>query len=122
MTFQDFLKSKIATGLLGVVLVLVMVIAARVLIQKHQIDKEVAKLQTQADKVKKDNEQLASLIKYFDTPQYQEKQAREKLNLKKDGEFVVGLPNASGTDLSTQVQSSQKSNPKQWFDYFFSHE
>jgi hypothetical protein len=54
----------------------------------------------------------------LNTPEYQEKQAREQLNLKKQGEFVVGLPSgdSSATDAS---QPKKVSNARLWFDYFF---
>src|SRR6185436_18688403 len=99
---QEFLKSRIATVALSGVLIFVMVITARIFVQKRVVDREIAKLQDQMERVKKDNEQLSSLIQYLNTTEYQERQAREKLNLKKDGEFVVVLPqgSTSGTEAT----------------------
>ena len=119
MNFHSFLKSKFATWLLGVVLLLIMIFTAKVLIEKYRIDKEISKLQAQIEKIKKNNEQLTSLVKYYNSPSYQEQQAREKLNLKKDGESVVALPQQDTRDASQQVQDQKQSNFKQWFDYFF---
>ncbi len=119
MNFHAFLKSKFATWLLGVVLLLIMIFTAKVLIEKYRIDKEISKLQAQIEKIKKNNEQLTSLVKYYNSPSYQEQQAREKLNLKKDGESVVALPQQDTRDASQQVQDQKQSNFKQWFDYFF---
>ncbi len=122
MNWQTFLKSRAATYVLGAVLVLVMIFAAKILIQKYRVDKEISQLQAEVDKVRKNNDQLSSMIKYFATAAYQEKAAREKLNLKKDGEFVVGLPNTSGNDTIAENNLSKTSNIKQWFNYFFTHE
>ena len=122
MNFQLFLKSKFATWLLGIDLLLIMIITAKVLISNYQVNQQIAKLQAQAAKIKKDNDQLSYLIKYYNTPAYQEQQAREKLNLKKDGESVVALPQTDTSDVSQQVQTQKQSNFKQWFDYFFSTE
>lgn len=104
--------------LLAAVLLVVSLFSGRVIYQQYTVNKEIKELQNQAEKIKKDNEQLTELIKYFGTQEYSDKQAREKLNLKKEGEFVVGLPQDSGNE---QVASApaQKSNLSQWFDYFF---
>lgn len=119
MTWHDFLKSKMVTWLLLVLFLFVLTITIKSYTQKYQIDKEIAKLEGEAEKVKRENDQLASLIEYLKTPDYQEKAAREKLNLKKDGEYVVVLPpNASDAD-STQTGVKSQSNASQWFNYFF---
>jgi cell division protein FtsB len=121
--FQEFLKTKIATILLSGVLIFVMVITARIFVQKRVVDREISKLQTQMEKIKKDNEQLSSLVQYLDTPEYQEKEAREKLNLQKDGEHVVVLPQ-NGDVASAQEQQNtgaKPSNYKLWFNYFFNN-
>ncbi len=123
MTWQDFIKSRGATWALMPLLIVILVLAARSLIQKRQIDKQIASLQAQSEKIKRDNEQLSGLIKYFNTPDYQEKQAREKLNLKKEGEFVVVLPNDQDVAAVTQpTETSTETNPKLWYKYFFHHE
>ncbi len=119
MEFQDFLKSRMATWLLTTAVVLVLVAFGRVSWQKYQIDKEIAKLEEQAQKIQKDNEQLSHLIKYFNTEDYQEKQAREKFNLKKEGEVVVGLPEESSEAEGGVAGSISGSNAKKWFSYFF---
>ena len=120
MTWNSFLKSRLATILLGTALVFVMITAAKTLIQKHRIDKEIRNLQDQVERIKKNNEQLTYLIKYFDTPEYQEKQAREKLNLRKDGEYVVVLPENNQGEVAGSSQGGHESNFKLWFNYFFS--
>ena len=119
MTSKRFLESKKATILFSIALIFVMVFAAKILYQKYQIDREIANLQKQADKIKQDNNQLSYLIQYFSTEQYQEKEAREKLNLQKEGEHVVVLPNGSNMDESNAQINQNQSNIKKWFDYFF---
>jgi cell division protein FtsB len=117
---KEFLNTKLATVSLSLVLILVMIITAKILVQKRVIDREVAKLQDQTEKIKKDNEQLSSLIQYLNTPEYKEKEAREKLNLVKEGEHVVVLPqgDVSGATNSKE-DKNRSSNYKVWLDYFF---
>lgn len=118
MAWENFIKSRFATFALGAVLVVVMLFAGRIILQKFQVDSEISKLQDQIEKIKKNNEQLSYLVKYFDTPEYQEKQARERLNLKRDGEYVVVLP--QNINNQEAPESAEKPNAKQWFNYFFS--
>lgn len=121
MELQDFFKSKVMTWLLLAVILVMSVGFGRVYLQKRQIDKEIAKLEERADKVAKDNEELSYLVKYFNTPEYQERQAREKLNLKKEGEVVIGLP-AESQEADTQVAANEtKNHAKEWFEYFFAN-
>lgn len=120
MSWQYFFKSRVASWVMSIALLFVMVFAAKILIQKYKVDKEIAKLEDQAQKIKKDNEQLSSLVQYFNTPEYQEKAARERLNLQKNGEIVVGLPSISETVAGAQTTAGNSSNYKKWFDYFFS--
>ena len=122
MSWDSFIQSRWATYILGVILIFVMVLAARIVISKYQIDAQINKLEAEAAKVKKDNDQLSILNQYLKTPDYQDKAAREKLNLKKDGEVVVGLPNNDDASVSgSQTQATAQSNFRQWFNYFFSN-
>lgn len=123
MSWSEFIKSRGATWALIPVMVIMLVLAARTMIQKRQIDRQIASLEAQAEKIKRDNDQLSGLIQYFNTPDYQEKQAREKLNLKKEGEFVVVLPNDQEVAAVTQtIEPPVQSNAKLWLNYFFRHE
>ena len=94
--------------------------ATRLYLQKRQVDAEIRKLQAQADEIAQNNQELSGLIKYLNTPEFAEKQAREQLNLKKDGEYVVVLPD---TDEPASPDAAQPkagtANPSLWFDYFF---
>ncbi|MEJ0021165.1 MAG: septum formation initiator family protein [Candidatus Doudnabacteria bacterium] len=120
MSWNGFFKSRLTTWGMSIVLLLVMVFAAKILIQKYQVDKETAKLENQVQKIKQDNQQLSSLIQYYGSQDYEEKAAREKLSLQKNGEYVVGLPQQDETNPSTQTKTGSGSNYKKWFNYFFS--
>ena len=108
--------------MLSLALVLVMIITARILVQNRTVDREIAKLAAQVEKVKKNNDELSSLVKYLNTPEYQEKEAREKLSLRKDGEYVVVLPESDQSIAGAGTEKVQEANYKKWFNYFFSHE
>ncbi|MBU2025218.1 MAG: septum formation initiator family protein [Patescibacteria group bacterium] len=98
--------------------------------KKYQIQKEVQDLKNQAAQIEHDNQKLKGLIDYFKTQNFSEKEAREKLNVKKEGESLVilksqddnlsGKKNNSNSKLQDPDQESLNiPNPLKWWDYFF---
>lgn len=120
MNFQTFLQSRFGTVILSLALVFVLVITAKLLMQKTEVEKEIEELKARSEEVNKQNQDLAQLINYLNTDTFKERQAREQLNLKKEGEYVVALP--KGSELSETTDSEgQISNPRKWFNYFFAN-
>jgi cell division protein FtsB len=112
--------------------------------QRYQLNKEYAALQAEIQKYEQKNQKQKGLNKYFETSLFSEKEAREKLNVKREGENVVylkpvkeeendleendletsqepGLPNEENSDnLNQEEQAAQNlPNPKKWWNYFF---
>ena len=121
MEFQDLLKSKFTTAILIGMLGLVLFVTAKLFMQKYEVQREIAALEERADRIQSENQELSELINYFQTDEYKERQAREKLNLKKEGEFVVVLPEIKDKGQVLGEQGDEKSNPQKWFDYFFAN-
>lgn len=119
MNFENILKSKITTVVTTCVLIVVMVITARLMSQKREVDKEIKQLQAKGDEINRKNLELEEFAKYLDTPEYAERQAREKLNLKKEGEVVVGLPSATQLDAVNGEGQNTESNLDKWINHFF---
>jgi cell division protein FtsB len=120
MEIRALLQSRLITVVLAGMLLLVMGVTAKLLVQKRAVDNEIALLQARATDIHKSNQELSELIKYLNTTEYTEREAREKLNLKKDGEIVVGLPSDKETDGQVAGTVTQNSpNPQKWFNYFF---
>ena len=115
---KNFLKSKKATSLLAAILILIVLATGRLFAQKYFLSKQIKELEAKAEKIKSENDELGSMVSYFNTPQFKEKEAREKLNLRKDGEVVVGLP-GNFKNISTEIPQEKTSNPKKWYDFFF---
>jgi cell division protein FtsB len=118
MDLQSLLKTRWMTAALALVFAAVSFITVELYMQKREVDSEISRLQGQADSLNQDNQQLSELIQYLGTPEYQEKEAREKLNLKREGEQVVVLPE-SDEGLVAGANASQQTNPERWFNYFF---
>jgi cell division protein FtsB len=115
---KEFFRSKLGSVVLSVVLLLVLFGTGQLFVQKYRIDKQIKDYQAKVDAIKGQNAQLSDLVNYLNTPQYKEKEAREKLNLQKPGEVVVSLPQDQPATASATT-TVQTSNPKKWFDYFF---
>jgi len=119
MDFKNFLQSKLTTVFLVAMIAVVFLMAGRLWIQKQEVDNEVSVLQKKADSIRKENQQLSELTKYLSTDEYAQRQAREKLNLKKEGEHVVVLPKSAEDEAILGSSQEEKSNRQKWFDYFF---
>src|SRR3990167_5488165 len=58
-------------------------------LQKVEIEKQLGDINSQIDNLKKEEERQKGLLEYLNSESYLEKQARLRLNLKKEGEEVV---------------------------------
>lgn len=67
----------------------ILVILGRVVWKNWQVNLQIAKLQSEIDQTKKENQYLENLILYYQTSSFKEIEARRKLGLKKPGEKVI---------------------------------
>ncbi len=94
--------------------------------QNSQIEKEIESLKREAEKIQKNNTELREKIAYFETPEFQERIAKEKLNLQKEGENVVIVKHNSSSreEFKENTPSQNHLSPeipnwKKWWRYFF---
>lgn len=100
--------------------------------RKNKIEEEISALKNEKDKLERDNYFMKERISYFETEEYKERVAKEKLSLKKNGERVVAVSpfasngNESGEEIevsnSDVIINSNKgdiANYKKWWGYFF---
>lgn len=119
----NFFKSKLFIYIGSIALLLLALSWGREMFRKYQIDREVSKMREEIQNLRTSDKELLSLIDYFKTPEYKERQARSLLNLQKPGEFVVVLPgvqNEVGSNEADGLEKSAKSNISKWWNYFFS--
>jgi len=139
--FKKIINSKITLFLLLLAFIWLSVNVANVFYKKYQLAKQVASLQAEIEKAQKDNQQISAMIDYLGTQSFLEKQAREKLNLKKEGENVViiepsreqggaatsseillnQLPEAkyNESQMNASTTVAEDSNLVKWWKYFF---
>ncbi len=102
------------------------------IIRNYHLHKQVDQSQAQVDQLKIRNQKLALLISYYQSPSYQNVEARRRLGLKQPGETAyvvkgVEFPTASPNDSlesvvykesNNRIVESVGSNFAQWMDYF----
>lgn len=103
-------------------------VTTKVIYKDRKIEKEIEALKQDAQRIKNENQSLTQRIAYFETPEFQERVAKEKLNLQKQDENVVVIKPSrfleddvvpKETVLSQEQQ--QLPNYKKWWDYFFAY-
>ena len=100
--------------------------------RNHQIEEEIAQLQKEAERLSSENEVLERKIMYFKTDAFTEREAKEKLQLKRENEKVVAVkgrsvevPQEEGPRVSVvsggEISESDDFVPvyKKWWDIFF---
>lgn len=111
------------------VLVMIGVSLGKETYRKRQIQAEIENLQTEIDKVSQENSDLGNLISYFSSREFQEKEAREKLNLQKEDEKMIVLKKDAAPKINDEPDAEAKNsdNPedkspnwKKWLGLFFS--
>jgi cell division protein FtsL len=124
-------SGKIISGLFFMagltVLVLIGISLGKETYRKRQVQKEIEGLQDQVRQLNQENSELNNLIAYFSTQEFQEKEAREKLNLQKDNEQMVVLRKELSTKKENQAGETQNSVPEEdtspnwqkWLKHFF---
>lgn len=93
----------------------------------NQINVEITQLQSEIERLNQDNQNLTELINYLQTDNFKEKEAREKLNLIKEGEHLV-LVKEKDSPTNSQLPEQQKMaqvvverpNYYWWWHYYFS--
>lgn len=124
-------SSKIFSGLFFVaglvILVSIGISLGKETYKKRQVQKEIEGLQSQIKQLDQENGDLANLISYLSTQEFQEKEAREKLNLQKDNEQMIVLKKELAVKQESQKSSDQPEditednspNWQKWMKYFF---
>ena len=114
--------------LAGIILVVFVLYAAMKEHQRsRQIETEIDILRQEAEEIRGVNQNLQEKVSYFKTSDFQEKIAKERLNLQKQGEEVVVIkPSISNkADIvqseENKVEKEEESLPNyaKWLNQFF---
>jgi cell division protein FtsB len=100
--------------------------------KKNQIQKEISVLQAEAQKISQENSLMKEKIAYLESKEYQEKEAKDKLGMRKPEEKVIAIKpgrekkdseiNSSSKDSLKNISAgNNQSNYLKWWNYFFKY-
>jgi cell division protein FtsB len=123
----DWLKRR-ASWLFGLVIFgYLLVGSGKLVYENYRVHEDEGRLSTEVEQLRQHNLELESLLAYYRTDSYKEKEARARLNFQKPGEKLVVVPIPEGEDVSSSLapgpqteQETPDSNPRQWWKFFFS--
>ncbi|MBU2081926.1 septum formation initiator family protein [Patescibacteria group bacterium] len=119
--YERLLKSKIFFIFLIPIFLALIVGISQQFYYRYQVQIKLNELNAEVANYKKQQEDLAKLIEYYQDISNLENEARVRLNLKKEGEkVVIILPTATSTSENV-ISGSDENMPnyKQWWYYFF---
>lgn len=129
-TFKAFMSSKLVLIIGFVLLALISVALTKELMRKHQVNQEIQIVKEEIEQLERRNNELSSLVEYLDTESFKEIQARQSLNLQKEGETAVAIteaqraPDSESENINKALEADReaqkkKSNIVKWWEYFF---
>lgn len=117
------LSAKLIISIAGIVAVFILVSLAQEMNRRLQVQREVAKLQQEVHDLEKTIVEMENLNQSFDTDDFQERMAREKLNYRAAGETVVLITEEKGADEprepESQIEEEEVSTAQRWWRVFF---
>ena len=128
--FKKILYSRASVFVLLLACIWLGLALAKAIYKKYQLDKEIASVKSGIEKLDKNSQELTQTLNYFQNQDFLEKEAKAKLNLKKEGETVVMVSEAAIGQLPQMASSSSqetgsrtltetKNNLLKWWEYFF---
>lgn len=120
------LRAVIFLGLVAVALISVAIYKENA--RKKQVQAEIDSLEKQAEQIRKENASLTDKIAYLGSGDFQEKEAKDKLNLQKPDESVVIIQPERSVDNPQEAKEDSRqqvvvkvSMPEKWWKYFFKY-
>lgn len=123
-SWMRVLQSRWFMIIASLLLVLGAISLVKELMRQMEINQEITSLNDEITTLEGRNAELGRLIERLNSDVWQEKEARLKLGLQKEGEKVVALPLPSTPEKEETAQTLSEttplaSNPSLWFAYFF---
>ncbi len=129
-------KNNIKNSLLTLALIVIIIFLGIKILDIYKIkytrELEKQELLKQVERIKQDTASLEKIKEYISTSAYQEREAKQRLDLKKPGEEVVMITPGSITanlnneelisilrDPKSEKRIPAQTNPERWWAFFF---
>jgi cell division protein FtsB len=126
MDRTEWLKRRAITVFGVLIFAYLLLGSGKLIYENYRVHQDEKILSTQIDELKQHNLELRSLLAYYGTDAYKEKEARARLGYQRPGERVVVVPQPKNEELVSIAQPGERarpqtppSNPEQWWEYFF---
>ncbi len=125
---KKFFSSRAVLFLLLLAFIWLSISLVKAFYKKRQMDQEIGALKAEIAKMDGKGQDLNQLLSYFNSESYLEREAKDKLNLKKEGENVVMVQGAAETvgenNSSVSVGAAvsapvEENNFIKWWNFFF---
>lgn len=116
---SNSMKNKIIYGITSVLCLILVMNVIRSYISLSERGSILSEAELNLQNAKTKNEGLKRELAMVESPQYVEKEARDKLNLVKNGEVVVLLPSTSPPPEPTPTIFEEIPNWEKWRRVFF---
>ncbi len=123
--YKYFFKSKFILALFVTIFFIIAFYATSSLYQNYQIRKEIAILDKLISDLNNDNKKLKSIKDKLADSDFIEREAKLKLNFKKEGEEVIVLLDNKYSDKANESENKKNeqlqrnSNVKKWINLIF---
>ncbi len=127
---KKILYSKTAVFILLLAFIWLSIVLIKAIYKKYQLDHEIASVKSEIEKLDKKNQEFNQMLNYFNSHDFLEKEAKEKLNLKKEGETVMVINENSLAQEAAILppadapaengNAGEENNFIKWWKYFFS--
>ena len=94
-------------------------VVGKTVYQNYQIQQEILGLKNDITNLAQANKDLSAQILYYQSPSYQERIGREKLNLQKPGEKVIVILPEAKAKVVKEDPYVKLTNPQKWWLFFF---
>ncbi|MBU4142579.1 septum formation initiator family protein [Patescibacteria group bacterium] len=126
---KKIFSSRTVLFLLLLAFVWLSLVLVRAFYKKRQLDQEIGALKSEVEKMDKKGQELNQFLGYFSSQDYLEKEAKDKLNLKKEGENVVMVQEPAAEAAKENNNSApagaaisapvEENNLVKWWKFFF---
>jgi cell division protein FtsB len=118
---MKILKNKVIQGLITVIGIILIVSLVQDIRRLLRASGEIKIAEKKVQELEKENQQLAEKKKYYQSSEFIEEQARDKLNMAKPGETIVILPSNLEEVLGKGKKESLPELPnwQRWWNLFF---
>ena len=126
---NDGRRQWLWTGTIGVALLFALYSNGAKFLENQTLRRDVHLAEVEAARLAQQKAKLKALVAFYESPSYQEVEARRRLGLKKPDEKVVsikGLTEESVSNILAEIYQTPPARPtsqsppwRQWWDYYF---